>query len=246
MRGLRILLILVVILGVLFVVADRLALHFAEGEAADKLKTTQNLSATPDVDIKGFPFLTQVANRKLNDVTVDISQYEAATGDDKGTTVRIDDLEAKLKGLRFSGSSFSSATADTATGSARITYAELLKAAKSESTQVVPGFDVRVASLSDGGDGRIKVTLEATLLGRTLPRVSVLSAVSVHGDTVRVRAVKLPTFDGVTFGEDSIRSVVDFEQRIEQLPGGIQLDKVTAAKDGVDISVKGANVNLAE
>lgn len=244
MRGLRILLILVVILGVLFVVADRLALHFAEGEAADKLKTTENLSTTPDVDIKGFPFLTQVANRKLDDVRVDISDYEASTGDDKGTTVRIDDLEANLKGLRFTGSSFSSATAESATGTANITYAELLKAAKSESTSVAPGLDLRVAGLSDGGDGRIKVTLEAKVLGATLPKISVLSAVTVHGDSVRVRAVKLPSFDGVTFAESSIRSVVDFQQTIEELPGGITLDKVEAAKNGVDIAVKGSDVHL--
>lgn len=61
MRGLRILLIVVVILGVLFVIVDRVAVHFAEGEAADKLKANEQLATTPDVDIKGFPFLTQVA-----------------------------------------------------------------------------------------------------------------------------------------------------------------------------------------
>lgn len=60
MRALRILLIVVVVLGGLFVLADRLAVHFAEGEAADKLRTSENLASTPDVSIKGFPFLTQV------------------------------------------------------------------------------------------------------------------------------------------------------------------------------------------
>jgi hypothetical protein len=37
MRALRILLIVVVVLGGLFVIDDRVAVHFAEGEVADKL-----------------------------------------------------------------------------------------------------------------------------------------------------------------------------------------------------------------
>jgi hypothetical protein len=46
MRALRILLIIVVILGGLFVAADRLAVHFAEGEVADRLKTQEGLTTT--------------------------------------------------------------------------------------------------------------------------------------------------------------------------------------------------------
>ncbi|MEK8171442.1 hypothetical protein NKH77_24475 [Streptomyces sp. M19] len=40
-RALRTTLIVVVVLGGLFVGADRLALHFAESEVADKIKSTQ-------------------------------------------------------------------------------------------------------------------------------------------------------------------------------------------------------------
>lgn len=57
-RSVRILLIVLVILGGLFVGADRLAVGFAEDEAAEKLRTSEGLSETPDVSIKGFPFLT--------------------------------------------------------------------------------------------------------------------------------------------------------------------------------------------
>ncbi|CAM5227389.1 hypothetical protein SVIOM74S_03023 [Streptomyces violarus] len=90
MRALRILLITVVILGGLFVAADRLAVHFAEGEVADRLKSRENLSTTPDVSINGFPFLTQVAGGELDDVEVGIDGYEAATAD--GSEQPVDDL----------------------------------------------------------------------------------------------------------------------------------------------------------
>ncbi|WP_409471158.1 LmeA family phospholipid-binding protein [Streptomyces sp. HC307] len=243
MRALRILLIVVVVLGGLFVVADRLAVNFAEGEVADRLKTTENLTATPDVSINGFPFLTQVAGGTLDDVEVGIKDYEAAAGD--GERIRIDDLTANMKGVEFSGD-YSSATAASATGTASITYDELLKTAKSEPTQVAPGVTAEVVGLSDGGNGKIKVAVEATVLGTRLPQpVSVLSSVKAEGDTVRVSADALPSLGGVEVGESQIRAITDFEQRIDELPGGIQLDKVEAAENGVEFTVRGSNVRLA-
>jgi len=242
MRGLRILLIVVAVLGGLFVLADRLAVNFAESEAADKLKANEGLADTPDVSIKGFPFLTQALGGKLDDVEVGIKQYDAATGTSNGT-IRIDDLKASMKGVDFD-SSFSSATASTASGTAEISYAELLKAAKSEPTRIVSGVEAEVVGLSDGGNGKIKVDVVATTPIGKVP-ASVLSTVTVEGDTVRVHADDLPGFGGVDAAEGEVRKVTDFEQKIENLPGGIKLDKVLAAAGGVEITVKGSNVRLA-
>jgi hypothetical protein len=247
MRALRILLIVAVILGGLFVIADRVAVGFAEDEVADRLRTNEGLATTPDVSIKGFPFLTQVAGGELDDVEVGIKDYDAATGT-SGQNIRIDDLNARMRGVEFSGD-YSSATAATATGSANITYAELLKATKattgSEPTQVVPGVTATVVGLSDGGNGKIKVAVKATVLGKELPQpVTVLSTVTVAGDTVKVKADSLPNL-GIDLADGRIRAVTDFQQKIEGLPGGIKLDSVEAAKTGVDITVKGSNVNLA-
>ncbi|MGW1211299.1 LmeA family phospholipid-binding protein [Streptomyces sp. NPDC002499] len=245
MRALRILLIVVVILGGLFVIADRVAVHFAQGEVADKLKTTENLSATPDVSIKGFPFLTQVASGELDDVEIGIKDYDADTGNSAGDgpqTIRIDDLKAQMKGVDFSGD-YSSATAANATGTATIAYDELLKAAKSEPTQVFTGVRAQVIGLSDGGNGKIKVDVKVTALGQS-QTYPVLSTVTVAGDTVKVHADNLPKLV-VDLADSRMRSITDFQQTIDQLPGGIKLDSVQAAKSGVEIAVKGSNVNLA-
>ncbi|RPF34548.1 DUF2993 domain-containing protein [Streptomyces sp. TLI_185] len=247
MRALRILLIVVVVLGGLFVIADRVAVHFAENEAADKVKTTENLATTPDVSIKGFPFLTQVASGELDDVEIGIKDYEADTGTATGgnggpKTIRIDDLKADMKGVSFSGD-YSSATAATATGTATIAYDELLKAAKSEPTRIIPGVNAQVVGLSDGGNGKIKVDIKVTAAGaaQTYP---VLSSVTVDGDTVKVHADNLPKLV-VDLADSRIRSITDFQQAIHQLPGGVKLDSVQAGQNGVEITVKGSNVRLA-
>ncbi|MEU9170927.1 DUF2993 domain-containing protein [Streptomyces sp. NPDC048420] len=241
MRALRILLIITVILGGLFVAADRLAVHFAEGEVADRLKTQEGLATTPSVDIKGFPFLTQVAGGELDNVEVGMDSYDADTGT-SGGSIRIDDLKADMKGVAFSGD-YSSATANTAAGTATVTYDQLLKAAKSEETQLPLGITAKVVGLSDGGNGKIKVDIEVSALKEP---VTVLGTVSVvDGDTVRVRADSIPSFGTITLADSDVRSITDFDQKIEGLPGGIKLDKVEAGADGVDITVRGSNVKLA-
>jgi pentose-5-phosphate-3-epimerase len=49
----------------------------------------------------------------------------------------------------------------------------------------------------------------------------------------------------VTLAESRIREITDFQQTIDELPGGIKLDKVEAAEDGVDVTVRGSNIVLA-
>ncbi|MBC2865705.1 LmeA family phospholipid-binding protein [Streptomyces mexicanus] len=240
MRALRVLLVVVVILGVLFVIVDRVAVHFAEGQAADRLRTTENLASTPDVSIKGFPFLTQLAGGELDDVEVGIKNYEADTGTD-GQKIRIDDLRADMRGVSFSGD-YSSATAEAATGTATIAYDELLKAARSEPTDIGLGITAQVVGLSDGGNGKIKVSVKFSLLPEP---VSVLSSVTVKDNKLQVRADTLPRLVGVRLIESRFRSITDFQQVIDQLPGDIRLDSVRAAEKGVQITVKGSHVKLA-
>lgn len=242
MRALRIFLILVIVLGGLFVIADRVAVNFAEDQAADRIKSTEGLANTPDVSIEGFPFLTQVVGGELDDVKIGIKDYEASTGTSAGDgpdrrPARRDARRGLLRRLQLRHRRAGHRHRDD----------RLRRAAEGREVgagDVAPGLTARITGLSDGGDGKIKVTLSSKLLGRDLPPVSVLSSVTVSGDTVKVHADSLPKIGGVQLVEGPIRSVTDFEQKIQKLPGGIKLDKVEAAPDGVDITVKGSDVSL--
>jgi LmeA-like phospholipid-binding len=57
------------VLLVLFVVLDRAAVAYAENKAAQQMQS-QGFPVKPDVTIKGFPFLTQVASRHFNDIHI--------------------------------------------------------------------------------------------------------------------------------------------------------------------------------
>ncbi|MFD4634638.1 DUF2993 domain-containing protein [Streptomyces sp. NPDC058284] len=56
---------------------DRWALLYAEHEAAEKLKDQMHLSAAPEVDIEGFPFLTQVLDKRVDKVKVTVPDVAA-------------------------------------------------------------------------------------------------------------------------------------------------------------------------
>ncbi|MFJ9818521.1 DUF2993 domain-containing protein [Streptomyces sp. NPDC101151] len=82
-------------LACLVTLADRWALLYAEHKASERLKDEMHLAAAPEVRIGGFPFLTQLAERRLDSVRVTVPDIPAhrvtltqvtATADD----IRID------------------------------------------------------------------------------------------------------------------------------------------------------------
>ncbi|MFD6275741.1 DUF2993 domain-containing protein [Streptomyces sp. NPDC060209] len=66
-----------VVLTAFLALADRWAVLFAERKAADTLKSQLDLTAAPEVEIGGFPFLTQLADKKLDSVQVTVPDVAA-------------------------------------------------------------------------------------------------------------------------------------------------------------------------
>ncbi|MGI5353314.1 DUF2993 domain-containing protein [Streptomyces sp. CA-250714] len=237
MRALRIGLVILVVLAGLFVAADRIAVNLAEDEVAKKLEGQLGSASSgePSVSIEGFPFLTQVASKDLDKVTVEV---EGVTTTADGRQVRLSKVNMAAENVKLSGD-YSSAVADRATGTVHLSYADLSKAADD-------GVRVGYGGKSTSGKDQVKVTASVALplVGRAVER-SVYSTVSVSGgDTVRLHADKVPgsKLPGV---EDAIRKKIDFERKIDRLPEGLKLEKVEATEDGVDLSMTGTGVDLA-
>ncbi|MFB6871128.1 DUF2993 domain-containing protein [Streptomyces sp. NPDC056323] len=228
MRALRILLVIVVVLGGIFVAVDRAAVYFAESEAEGRIQVTGATIGSTDVSIKGFPFLTQVAGDQLDEVDVEITGIET---DANGRRLRISRMDAALHEVKLS-EGYSGATAARATGTAVISYEDLTKAA---SDGVVVEY---------GGKNKVKVTGTVDVLGNPVSR-SVLSTVTlVDGHTVRVRADQVPG-EGIPGLEGLVRKKTDFDREVGGLPNGLKLQKIQPTADGLEISVTGTDVQLA-
>ncbi|MFC9429967.1 DUF2993 domain-containing protein [Streptomyces sp. NPDC056987] len=248
MRALRTLLILVVVFGGLFVAADRVAVSFAEDQVASRIRSSAGLGSDPEVSINGFPFLTQVVNTSLDDVRIGLDGVSASAD---GHAVRVTEVKAELKDVKFD-SSFSTATAASATGSARISYADLSGSAPQGATVGYAGAEraakgqVKLSGpmgeVLDGAGITVPGPFKGLLDGKTLTAYSTVSL--VDGDTVRLKAASLPELY-VPGAEDRMREVVDYDLKIDGLPSTIKLDKVTATEAGLDFSGTGTDVSLS-
>ncbi|WP_274914060.1 LmeA family phospholipid-binding protein [Streptomyces sp. WZ-12] len=231
MRALKVLLVLVVIFGGLFVAADRVAVHLAESKAADKLRGMNGITSTPEVSIKGFPFLTQVAARNLDEVDANLDHLAARS---EGRTLTLKRMSAQFHDVALTSDYSSIESAASATATAEISYPDLTNAA---------GGGVKI---SYGGekDGRALVKIS--------PNVPLLNSFEVtgtidivHGDTVRVRADHIPAMcRALPSCEREVRTQTDHGWKLDQLPGNLKLEKLTATAQGISVTASGTHVKI--
>lgn len=233
MRAARRTLIVLLVLFGLFVAADRLALHFAEGEAASKIQSSRNLPEKPSVSIGGFPFLTQLVGKKFDEVKV--TSPELTVNDGKGgPDIRLQDFVIDGKGVRVTGN-YSGIVADSGTGSAEMSYADLSSALPNHIT-VAYG----------GAPGKVKVSgkVDVPVLGAQ--NVSGTADVSVVNGT-GISLGNLSGISGIPDGlGDIVGSVLQPKLQIAGLPSGLKLDTVQAGPDGIAVTVSGTDVSLSQ
>lgn len=236
MRVLRVVVIIGVVLGGLLVGLDRWAAGHAEDRLVDRIQARQGLSGV-EADVHGFPFLTQLLSRDLDQVDLKVAGVDVATAD--GRTTHLSRLRVAFRGVELNGD-YDGGTARSAKGSALVTYADLTAAAQ-------PGVKIAYG----GTPGKLKVTASVEFLGRKLSR-SVVSTVSLvdSGDgtgstIVRVRADEVPG-EGLPGIEAVVRKKTDFDRRIDGgLPSGVRLTELTSDESGVVLTLGGKNLPLA-
>lgn len=136
---------------VLLVAADRIGVRIAQRAAADSLASSQHLPSRPQVDISGFPFLTQLAAGDFDKITVEASDVPVTEG--FGALV-LSRLHVVLHHLSVSRD-FHSFHADTASATAVVAFEDLGKAL---------GVPVTYA-----GSGRVRAGTKVTVRGVSVP-----------------------------------------------------------------------------
>lgn len=81
---------------VCLLLTDRLAEAYAQSKAADKLQQSLSLATRPDVDIHGFPFLTQLIDERIDQVDVTVPDVSA-------DRVSLAEVRATAKDVRIVG-----------------------------------------------------------------------------------------------------------------------------------------------
>lgn len=86
----------VLVLAAFLALGDRWALLYAERTAAEKVRDQLKLSASPEVEIDGFPFVTQILDQRLDSVSVTVPDVAA-------DRVSLAKVSATATGVRVDG-----------------------------------------------------------------------------------------------------------------------------------------------
>jgi hypothetical protein len=229
-KGLVVLLVIVAVLLGIGLLADRAVERWAEGYVADQLTEQAGLQGTPEVDVRGFPFLTQALDGTYEDVRIALTADEL--GQPAGTTadVRLVGVHIPLSNV-LSGD-VQEVPVDRIEGTATLSYGLLSDELGGDST------------LSRDGDG-LRVTKTVELLGYTLP-LTASGTVGLDGDELVVD-VERASGAGVEIPDflvDQASDLLDLRYQIPALPFGLQLTSVTTAVGGVVVQVEAADTVL--
>ncbi len=212
-----VLLIVLVVLAGLLVVADRVAVRYADNEFATQIQK-QGFSSKPDVTIEGFPFLTQLAARNFNDVHI------TATGEKTGP-VTIDDINATLRDIKLN-SGFNSGTVSSINGTGLITFGSLAKAGSSAAGVA----NLKIARISDD-EAKVTATVAGLFSGSGVARVT-QSGNKIH--------VKLISAGGIP--TSLLGGLGDFTIPLPSLPMGMTLQSISLTSQGALVHITGHNI----
>jgi hypothetical protein len=226
----RALVVLLVLAG-LVVGADRVGEEIAEDQVARVVADRAGLAGAPDLEFRGFPFLTQAVSGRYEDVRValtgaDLGQPEGARAD-----VSLQGVQVALSDV-LSGS-VREVPVERVDGTATLSY-DLL------ADQLDPGTTVT----RDGDGLRVQRTVEVA--GVSVP-LAATGTVSLDGDTVVVDVDRASSagVDVPGYLVDQVGDALDLRYRIPPLPFGLQVTGVAPADDGVRVRVEAADTVLS-
>lgn len=205
--------------------ADRVAHRLATDRAEEQLVAEGVVR--PQVEIAGFPFLTQLLDRRFEEVRLRAAAVEPASG---GAVSRV-----RATGFDVTTRDWREATVGRLRASGLVGYDTVLRQS---------GFDE--LDLSEAGR-RVRIGATAQVLGRSLP-VSVLAriengsrSITLVPERVRVEGGDLlPTTVSAALAERFTLTV----RLGTLLPRGMRLESVTPQRAGLRVTVTGSDVEL--
>ncbi|MGY1843451.1 LmeA family phospholipid-binding protein [Modestobacter sp. SYSU DS0875] len=227
----RTLLVLLLLLAGLLVLADRVGVAVAEDQVAGQLVERGGLSGEPEVDIAGFPFLTQAVAGRYEEVRIQAAAEELGQPAGTSADVVLRGVEVPLSDV-VSGS-VQEIPVERVDGTATLSYALLSQQLGGDTT------------LRPAGGDRLEITRTLDVLGVEFP-VTATGTVSLDGqdlvvDVAEASAVGIDVPGAVV---DRATDLLDFRYTVPELPFGLELTGVDPQDDGVRVRVEATDTVL--
>ena len=216
------LLVFLIVIAALAVGGDRVAAGLVADDAERRLET-EGFTA-PSVQMHGFPFLTQLAARRFERVTLTADGIDAGEGEARAVSAELTDVHAPQSGPVQVG---------TLTASGTVPYDVVSRASGSAALQLAPG-----------AGGQVQVSRTVEVAGQSFDVVA-KARVQARGTQLRIvptglEVAGLASLDARLSAllSDQVAIVYD----IPDLPAGVRVEKVTATRTGFQVRVTGRDL----
>jgi hypothetical protein len=226
----RALLVVALLLVGLVLVVDRVAVGFAEDRVAEQVVEKGGLAGTAEVDIDGFPFLTQAVAGRYDEVRISLTAEQLGQPEGTRADVVLRGVEVPLSSVL--AGSVQEVPVERIDGTATLSYALL-------SAQLGSGTE-----LEREGDG-LRITRTVEVLGQQV-RLTATGQVALEGNDLVVDVEKASGagIDVPRFLLDRATDLLDLRYPVPALPFGLELTGVRPEADGVDIRVEATDTVL--
>ncbi|MFC0503733.1 DUF2993 domain-containing protein [Micromonospora costi] len=241
-RALVVLVVLLLVLAGLLVIADRVAVGVAERAIADQVRqevAKQNAqSAPPEVEVGGFPFLTQVLDGRYERISIVLQEVRGSVEGDAISLPRLDvdahDVRASLDTLR---SRQGDVVAETVNGTATISYDSLAALLDR------PGL-----KLSEQG-GKLAVTAPVDVLGQQLTVTGTADVTVGEQGKVSLRfnnldAQGLPNVPLARTVLNNYARSISIDVPLPELPFQLTVREVRPQPEGLTVTADARNVPI--
>lgn len=224
-RAVRRVIIAVLVLVVFVLAVDRVGNYIAEQTTASTLQDSQNLTHKPDVSIGGFPFLTQLATGKFDQVSVDAADVPIGG---QGVTLTFTRLQVTLDHV----------TADRSFRRFHVQHASAIGTISYPSLSDSLGAD-----LSYAGEGRVRAKKTITILGQSFTP-TITAAPEIVDGALSFGKAQVNGL-GALSGQVSrvLAAVFDVKPLLQNIPFQIDVQKLSMTKAGLRIDLVGSDID---
>ncbi|WP_067687203.1 LmeA family phospholipid-binding protein [Nocardia jejuensis] len=228
----RVFLILLVVLAIALIAGDRVVVAMAQNEIGRQIAEEYNLPRQPEVDIRGFPFLTQAVDGRYRDIHIRIGDWTEQNISVRDLDITLTDVSAPLSELLDNRTS--SLVASTATATALVPY-----------DAVKPFAPSGVESITNSPDG-LRVTGTFDIEGIPVPVPATVTVTVAPSDTgFEITPVSIQAAGGgPTISLALLRSTLAFSVPLEQLPVGAKLTAIHPTADGLEVTAVAHDVHF--
>jgi hypothetical protein len=224
-RAARRLLIVVVVIVGLLVALDRIGNVVAERLAADTIQSNQHLPNRPDVNITGFPFLSQLATGDFDKVIVSDSNVPIRGG---SLHLQLSSIQITLHQLHIARD-LSSVHAKVADAVATMSYAELGRA--------LGGVRIRYA-----GNDRITASKSISIGGQRISG-NVSARVRVANDTLTFGQTRVSHVNNLVAQAVAVlQQVFAVHLPLRGIPFEVKVRSLQVDKAGLHLALVGRNL----